>query len=322
LQPIAGLHHITAITKDPQANVDFYRQALGQRLVKTTINFDDPSTYHFYYGDLAGSPGTILTFFSWAHATRGQLGNGETAAVAYTIRPESIGFWQTRLAQLGVESNLTEPRFGADVLCFQDPDGMQLELVAGEPVGAFRHWEEGPIPAAHALRGFHGVTLWLRFEQLTANLLMSQLGYTLAQIEGNRSRYQVADGENGQFVDIMYRPDGQPGSSGAGSIHHIAFRAADDDEQLAYLAQLQSAGQRVTSVQDRLYFHSIYFRSAGGVLFEIATDGPGFTFDEPLAQLGNSLMLPPWLENQRADIEGALPPIERRPLQATESDDE
>jgi len=276
MQPVQGLHHITAVAKDPQANVDFYRLVLGQRLVKTTVNFDDPGTYHFYFGDKVGSPGTIMTFFPWRHMARGTVGNGETAAVAYTIRPESVGFWRDHLARQGIAVNEEQTRFGEQVLSFSDPDGICLELITSEGPATFSFWEAGPIPEPHALRGFHGVTLWLAEVEGTAVLLTDQLGYQFVGQEGNRYRYSGASNDIGLYIDLVHRP-GQPhGRFGAGSIHHIAFRTVDDAEQQAYLASLRRAGQQVTPVQDRQYFHSIYFRSPGGVLFEIATDAPGF----------------------------------------------
>lgn len=314
MQPIQGLHHITAVAGDPQRNVDFYRQVLGQRLVKTTVNFDDPGTYHFYYGDEVGTPGTVLTFFPWRNMGRGRVGNGETAATAYSIRPESVGFWRSYLARQGVTLHDAETRFGADVLTFDDPDGMRLELITNEAPATFRHWEGGPIPAGHALRGFHGVTLWLDRAEPTAELLTGQLGYKLVGQEGSRFRFAAAGNDIGQFVDIVERPGQAVGRFGAGSIHHIAFRTVDDAEQQEYLTQLRQAGERVTPVQDRQYFRSIYFRTPGGVLFEVATDAPGFLYDEPVAELGESLKLPTWLEPHRAEIERAVPPFERKPI--------
>lgn len=320
MKPVQGLHHITAVAKDPQKNVDFYRQVLGQRLLKTTVNFDDPGTYHFYYGDEVGTPGTVLTFFPWRQMIRGQVGNGETAAVAYTIRPESVGFWRGYLARQGVALIKEATRFGADVLSFTDPDGMQLELVVSEEPATFRFWEEGPIPQPYVLQGFHGVTLWLGEVTATAQLLAEQLGYQFVGQERNRYRYRSVAHDIGAYVDILHRPGEENGRFGAGSIHHIAFRTVDDSEQLAYLSALRQAGQQVTPVQDRQYFHSIYFRSPGGVLFEIATDAPGFAVDESVSQLGSSLKLPPWLEVHRREIEHVLPTFTCKPITKVEID--
>lgn len=312
MQPVQGLHHITAVAGDPQANVDFYHHTLGQRLVKTTVNFDDPGTYHFYYGDEVGTPGTIMTFFPWRNMRSGTPGNGETAAVGYTIGADSVGFWRTHLFHQGARPGTVETRFGAEVIPFTDPDGMRLELIVDDNPITFRFWKDGPIPRQHALRGFHGVTLWLAEVEPTAQLLTGQLGYEFVAQEGNRYRYRGASNNIGLYVDLLHRPGMPAGRFGSGSVHHIAFRTVDDTEQQEYLAKLSRAGQNVTPVQDRQYFHSIYFRSPGGVLFEIATDAPGFTYDEPVAELGTSLKLPPWLESHREEIEKVLPWIERR----------
>ncbi len=310
MNPIQGLHHITAMAGDAQANLDFYHALLGQRLVKRTVNFDDPGTYHFYFADETGTPGTVMTFFPWPMARRGEPGNGEAAAFAYAVGPSSLGYWRERLAAAGVVRGTAETRFGQTVLPFRDPDGIRLELVAVDDPPAVGHWADGPVPAEHALRGFHSVTLWLDETDATAALLTGQLGHTLAGREGARSRYSAAGDGAGLHVDLLHRP-GQPrGRFGAGSIHHIAFRTADDAEQDAYQTALRAAGFGVTPVRDRQYFHSIYFRSPGGVLFEIATDAPGFLSDESAAELGRSLRLPPWLEPRRAEIESYLPAIE------------
>lgn len=309
MQPIQGLHHITAVAGDPQANINFYHQVLGQRFVKKTVNFDDPGTYHFYFADEVGTPGTVLTFFPWRQMRRGERGNGETTAVAYTIAPDSIGYWQERLAAHGVVVGEMQTRFGTAVLPFHDPDGMPLELIASGEKGNFRHWANGPVPEEHALRGFHGVTLWLNAVEPTAAVLTEQMGYTFVGQEGSRYRYRGASADGGLYVDILHRPGQRRGSFGAGSIHHIAFRTVDDSEQLEYLQSLRQAGLQVTPVQDRQYFHSIYFRESGGVLFEVATDAPGFLIDETVEELGTHLKLPPWFEQHRAEIESVLPSV-------------
>lgn len=311
LEPIQGLHHITAVAADPQRNVDFYQQVLGQRLVKTTVNFDDPGTYHLYYGDRSGSPGTILTFFPWAHVRRGVPGNGEAAAVGYAIPRTSVDYWRVRLADHGVVVGEVQTRFGETVIPFQDPDGMALELVAGDRLPDFDHWTDGPVPETHALRGFHSVTLWLDEVATTGQILASSMGYRAAGQEGDRTRYAADSTDMGVIVDLLHRPGEARGRFGAGSIHHIAFRVEDDAQQLAYLAALRGAGLQVTPVQDRQYFHSIYYRVPAGVLFEMATDPPGFLLDEAVEALGEQLRLPPWLEDQRPQIERALPPLRR-----------
>lgn len=313
MKPIQGMHHITAVAGDPQANVDFYHNLLGQRLVKKTVNFDDPGTYHFYFGDEIGTPGTILTFFPWRHMARGRRGNGEVAATAYTIGTASVDYWRQRLSEQGVIAGETETRFGAEVIPFQDPEGMIVELVAHDGRATFRPWQDGPIPAEHMLRGFFGATLWVAEAQGTAELLTRSLGFTSAGQEGNRFRFQAASDDIGLTIDLLERPGLPYGSLGSGSVHHIAFRTTDDEEQAQYLQALRQDGYHVSPVMDRQYFHSIYFRAPSGVLFEIATDAPGFSYDEAVAELGTHLKLPPWLEAQRHDIERRLPPITLKP---------
>lgn len=261
MQPIQGLHHITAVASDPQANVDFYHHVLGQRLVKTTVNFDDPGTYHFYFGDEIGTPGTIMTFFLWRHMKRGRVGNGETAATAYSISPGSVGFWQARIADLGLEVGQVEQRFGAEVISFDDPDGLRLELIVSDAPATFRFWADGPIPEQHALRGIHGVTLWLADVEATGRLLTDQLGYQFVGQEGNRYRYRGAANDIGLHVDLLHRPGQPAGKFGTGSIHHIAFRTVDDEEQLEYQRLLASSGFGVTEARDR---HNISTPSISG----------------------------------------------------------
>jgi glyoxalase family protein len=310
MQPVQGLHHITAIASDPQANLDFYHNLLGQRLVKRTVNFDDPGTYHFYFGDEIGKPGTILTFFPWQHMKRGTKGIGEAMAVAYNLPSSSVSYWQDRLQAHGISLSEKQSRFGEDVFSFSDPDGMQVEFIINDERAAVQHWSNGPIPAEHALRGFHGVTAWVDQIQPTADLLVEQLGYELVGHEGARARFSGASDDAGMNVDLLERPGMPLGRMGAGSIHHIAFRTVDDAEQIEYQQQLRELGYNVTQVMDRQYFHSIYFRAPSRVLFEIATDAPGFLYDEPINELGMSLKLPSWLEPQRAEIEQFLPEIE------------
>lgn len=319
MQPIQGIHHITAIAGDPQANVDFYHNLLGQRLIKKTVNFDDPGTYHFYFGDEIGTPGTILTFFPWRGAVRGRRGNGEVAATAYTIRPGSVDFWQKRLSEHGVTPGERQKRFGAEVLPFQDPDGMIIEFIVDDGPAAIEVWEDGPIPAEHVLRGFHSATLWVGDAAGTADLLTHSMGYTLAGQEGHRYRFRAVGENSGRFIDLLERPGELHGRLGAGSVHHIAFRTVDDDEQLEYLSALRGQGYNVTPVQDRQYFRSIYFRAPSGVLFEVATDAPGFLYDEPVEALGTSLKLPPWLEPNRARISQILPDFKLKPVVAAGS---
>lgn len=309
---IPGLHHITAMASSPQHNADFYTRVLGQRLVKTTVNFDDPGTYHLYYGDEIGSPGTIMTFFPWPNAKRGTLGNGETVATAYIIPRTSAPYWRNRLEQHDLEVN-EGTRFGETVLSFTDQDGMRLELITQDRLPEVRHWAGGPVPQEHALRGFHSVTLWVGRKDGTLPLLTQQLGFEPAgeeqDTEGIRYRFKASGDAAGTLIDLVERPGKFPGRMGAGSIHHIALRARNDAEQDQWLRTLSEAGFGVTTVQDRQYFHSIYFREPGGVLFEIATDNPGFATDETVETLGRHLKLPPWLEPARERIEAKLPPL-------------
>lgn len=321
MQAVQGIHHITAIASDPQRNLDFYRNLLGQRLVKKTVNFDDPATYHFYYGDKIGTPGTILTFFPWRHMARGVRGNGEVAATAYSIRPGSVDFWRRRLDRYGVAVIAQPVRFGNDLFTFEDPDGMVIELVVNEETATVEGWESGPIPAEHELRGFHSATLWVAEARYTGQLLTDQLGYQLVGQEGNRYRFKGASGDVGQTIDLLEQPKLQRGSMGAGTVHHIAFRTVDDSEQVEYQALLQKRGYGVSPVMDRQYFHSIYFRAPSGVLFEIATDAPGFAYDEPVEELGAALKLPAWLEPQRSQIEHSVLPVVLKPIEPIKEGD-
>lgn len=320
MDPIQGLHHITAVTRDPQLNVDFYRNVLGQRLVKKTVNFDVPDTYHLYFADEIGTPGSVLTFFAWTNTKRGVRGNGETTALAYNIPQDSLGFWQEYLTSKHVPLLPVERRFGADVLSFDDPDEMHVELVTTDMPPAVRHWAEGPIPQAYALNGFHSATLWLDEIEPTADLLINQMGYTFTGREENRHRFSGGSGALAHIIDILHRPtqpEHLPNEAifGAGSIHHIAFRVPSDEMQLEYQSSLRAAGYAVTAVRDRSYFHSIYYHEPGGVLFEIATDTPGFAIDEPVDSLGENLKLPEWLETNRPVIEQNIAPFTLKPIE-------
>lgn len=315
MDAIRGLHHVTAVARDPQRNVDFYRNILGQRLVKRTVNFDAPDTYHFYFADAVGSPGSVLTFFAWSNMRRGVPGNGETNAVAYNVPIGSLSFWQGHLKKNGIKVDEVSKRFGQDVLSFNDPDGIRLELIETDNAPALRHWEEGPIPQEYALNGFHSVTLWLDEIESTAELLKNQMGYQAAGQEENRYRFVGDSKSTGHIVDILHRPGKMQANFGAGSIHHIAFRVPNDEVQLQYQTSINEAGFRVTPVMDRSYFHSIYFRERGGVLFEIATDTPGFAIDEAIETLGETLKLPEWFEPNRTEIENNLAPLTLSPIE-------
>ncbi|HEX8032936.1 MAG TPA: ring-cleaving dioxygenase [Ktedonobacterales bacterium] len=307
---IAGIHHVTAITADPQRNLDFYTGVLGLRLVKLTVNFDDPGAYHFYFGDALGHPGTILTFFAWPGAPRGRQGTGQAAVVAFAIPQAALGFWLERLTQHGVRYETPSAHFEKKVVAFKDPDGLLLELVTDPQAAEHPAWQQGPVPPEQAIRGFHSVTLWEEGYERTAELLTETFGFRLLATEENTYRY-AASGEQGPatLVDVRCAPGFWRGSVAAGTIHHVAWRTPDDAAQLRWRERLVALGLNVTPVIDRTYFHSIYFREPGGVLFEIATLPPGFTVDESADALGTALKLPPWLEPQRADIEQILPPV-------------
>lgn len=314
MQPIQGLHHITAVAREPQRNVNFYRNILGQRLIKKTVNFDVPDTYHFYYADYLGTPGSVMTHFAWPKTRRAVRGNGTTAALAYNLPAGSLGFWQEYLKGQNIKTEPIETRFGAGVLSFDDPDGLRIELIESAPIAGIQPWPEGPIPAAHELQGFHSTTLWLEDIQPTADLLTQHMGYTFAGQEANRYRFIAEQGTPGSVLDLLHRPGGNQAVFGAGSIHHIAFRVPNDETELAYQASLRQAGFGVTPVRDRSYFHSIYFNEPGGVLFEIATNTPGFDLDESQETLGEALKLPEWLEPQRPEIEQGLAPLSLLPI--------
>ncbi len=310
---IAGIHHVTALAGDPQRNLDFYTQVLGLRLVKRTVNFDDPGTYHLYYGDRTGTPGTILTFFPWPGARRGRPGAGQATVTSFAIPAGSAGFWQRRLNRLGVATEAPAERHGETVLTLLDPDGLRLELVEREGFVDQDPWETAEIPAASAVRGFSGVTLAEWNPEVTARLLTESMGLRPAGQAGDRWRFEAGTGAGATRVDLLAQPAAERGSIAAGSVHHVAWRAADDADQRAWRERIAATGLGVTEVLDRQYFHSIYFREPGGVLFEIATDPPGFTYDEPVVALGEHLKLPPWLEPRRSEIEAILPPL-RAPL--------
>jgi glyoxalase family protein len=306
-----GIHHVTAISGPARRNLAFYTEVLGLRLVKKTVNFDDPGTYHFYFGDAAGSPGTILTFFPWEHAAPGRLGIGQTQETVFRVPEGALGWWTHRFVEKGVPHDTIEKRFGESVLSFRDPDGMRLALACVPGSGTEPAWEGGDVPAEHAIRGFHGVSLLLETGEATGAILTDVFGFAPEATEGSVTRYRVAGNPVGGIVDIRAAGGFLSGREGAGSVHHIAFRAADDAAQAAMVERLRARhGQRVTEQRDRNYFRSVYFREPGGVLFEIATDVPGFAVDEPAETLGEALKLPPQYEAQRARIEAVLPALD------------
>jgi glyoxalase family protein len=304
-----GIHHITAIASGPQQNHDFYTRVLGLRLVKKTVNFDDPGTYHFYFGDSVGSPGTILTFFPWPGAHGGKPGAGQATATAFAVPIGSIdAFWAARFASMGVAGVGRSIRFGQTVLAFEDHDGLPMELMESTDVSPTGAWATDDVPLAHAIRAFHSTTLTVRRLEGTEAVLVQKLGLTKLGEEGNRHRY-TGDAGHGAIVDVIVDPAAERGRSGAGTVHHVAFRADDDEAQRAWQTVLAEDGFNVSPVMDRNYFHSIYFREPSGVLFEIATDAPGFAIDEPIDSLGQTLKLPAPYESHRAAIEAHLPKL-------------
>ena len=306
---VTGLHHVTAIAGDAQENLDFYTGVLGMRLVKKSVNQDDPGTYHLFYADGEGHPGTDLTFFPWPQLPPGRKGTGLTVEVALAVPTESLGYWQERLTRHGVELEPLETRFGARYLPFQDPHGLGLSLALTDDPRDFAPWPESPIPPASQVRGLHGVRLWERHLAQTERFLESALGFVKAGEEDGWHRYVLEGGGSGCQLELRELPGERPGTWGIGSVHHIAWRVPDDQAQREAQAEVRAAGRQPTDVIDRFWFRSVYFREPGGALFEIATDGPGFAVDEAPDALGTTLVLPPWLEPSRSRIEAALPPL-------------
>ncbi len=300
----AGIHHITAIAGDPQKNLDFYCGLLGMRLVKKTVNFDDPETYHFYFGDRVGSPGSILTFFPWtASGLRGRPGFGQVTVISFSVPRGSLAFWRTRLEQSHVQMTATQEKS----IAFRDPDGLALQLVDAEDPPSGEGWT-GSVPAEDAIRGFHAAALSVEKVEETARFLSTTLGFTRVS-EGPRGlRLAAKEGGIGSVVEVSAAASAQ-GRMGVGTVHHIAWRVRDDGEQRAFRAAVVATGVPATPVIDRIYFRSVYFHEPGGILFEIATDPPGFMRDEPEESLGTSLKLPPWLEALRPRLEKALPVV-------------
>ena len=309
MSTITGLHHVTINSGDPQENLDFYAGVLGMRLVKKTVNQDAPETYHLFYADGAGTPGTELTFFPWRGMPRGHAGTGETSEVMLAVPADSLDYWADRLAAHGVARTERAQRFGESVLTFEDPHGVALALVETGDAREFTAWNDSPVPVAHQIRGLHAVRLVERSLEPTESFLTTGLGFELVGEEGEWRRYAVAGGGSGRLVELRVVAGGSRAQSGVGSVHHVAFRVADEAAQLRAQEQVRSAGGRTTEVIDRFWFKSIYFREPGGALFEIATDGPGFAIDEDVTSLGEQLILPPFLEPHRAEIERVLQPV-------------
>ena len=347
-QGVLGIHHITAIARNPQRNIDFYSGLLGMRLVKLTVNFDDPTTYHLYYGDSIGHPGTILTFFPWSEAPTGHRGTGQVTAISFLIPSGSMSYWIDRLKRNGISFVGPSKRFSDEFVSFHDPDGLMLELISSPSSNDSRRqqqllqqtdnniWKESSVSKEHAIRGFHSATLSEEGYERTSSLLADTMGFKLVAKDNkeDRFRFGIVEKNNsnqedngadysssstfssliGSFVDIVCQPEISRGYIGIGTVHHIAWRATNDRHQIDLRKRIvQKAHLNPTPVIDRTYFHSVYFREPGGILFEIATDPPGFAIDEKPEDLGKQLKLPQWLEPERGKLEQLLPPVKTSP---------
>jgi len=307
---ILGLHHITAIAGDAKRNFNFYSNILGLRFIKKTVNFDDPRTYHFYFGDEAGSAGTILTFFPWGEGIQqGRKGSGMATEIGYSVPKGSLDFWQERFEKYNVIYNKPAEKFGEKYLTFLDPDGLKLELIESKTEDNRKPWETDEVKADVATRGFHNITLTLNSIKATAAILTEIFGYKLIEQNVNRYRYATDAVENAAIVDLVELEEEKRGHVANGSVHHVAFRVPNDEVLMHFREKIEDYGLSITPQIDRNYFHSLYFREPGGVLFEIATDNPGFTVDESLEELGKNLKLPAQYESDRAAIEAHLVPI-------------
>ena len=306
---ILGLHHITAIANNAKRNHDFYTNVLGLRLIKKTVNFDDPGTYHFYFGNETGDPGTILTFFPWEGIGAGKTGTGMATDIGYAVPAGSLEFWADRFNKYNVKQGPVAESFGETFLPFQDPDGLHIKLIVPGKNDNRKPWETNEVKVANATKGFHSIVLTLKNIQATAEILTDILGYRLLKQEGNLYRFITDAIETAAIIDLVELPSGTPGVSAAGTNHHLAFRVKDENSQMEFREKIAGKGLNITHKIDRDYFYSLYFREPGGVLFEIATDNPGFTRDEPLDALGTSLKLPRQYEPARVKIEEILPKL-------------
>ena len=304
---IRGLHHITAIAGDAQRNYEFYTKIFGARLVKKTVNFDDPGTYHFYYGDEVGTPGSILTFFPWEGTRPGRTGTGMATEIGYSVPTDSLDFWKKRFDEFTIKYQEINERFGEKYLQFADPDGLLINLVVPAKEDTRRPWVTKEVNEEVAAKGFHSVVLSLKTIDRTARVLTDIFGYTQVGEDGNRFRLATDAIDTANFVDLEELKDGQPGLNAAGTNHHVAFRVNDEEVLMHFREKVLSAGLNITEKIDRNYFYSLYFREPGGVLFEIATDNPGFAVDEPVSELGTHLKLPAQYEPGRKRIEEVLP---------------
>jgi glyoxalase family protein len=307
---ILGLHHVTAIAGNARRNHEFYTKVLGLRMVKKTVNFDDPGTYHFYFGNETGTPGTILTFFPWEGIGEGRTGTGMATGIGYSVPKGSLEFWENRFSQFGTRHSKIGERFGEQYLSFQDPDGLNIDLVVSKSEDGRIPWTTEEVPIQSAIRGFHSITLTLRSVNPTATILTEIFGYKLQEQVGSRYRYVTDAIDNAAIVDIVEAPAEAAGYGAAGTNHHVAFRVKNDTILMAYREKIEKRGLRITPKIDRDYFFSLYFREPGGVLFELATDNPGFDKDEPVNELGTHLKLPKQYEPDRARIESVLPKLD------------
>lgn len=306
---ISGIHHITAIASSASENLAFYEKVLGLRLVKKTVNFDDPYTYHLYYGDSAGAPGTIITFFPWEKLPCGKAGAGMVTSIAFSIPMGSVDYWHKRLDSNGIKTKEGQ-RFGDSLIQFEDPHGLSLELIETPTVSSTLIQNSNPESAAHRIVGFHSATALLRSLEETQSLLVNLMGMKLHDKEGNRYRFKMkSDDAFGHFYDVVIDAQAGPGQQGGGTVHHIAFRTPTEEKLQYWQKSLMDSGFSVTPIRDRKYFKSIYFHEPGGVLFEIATDPPGFAVDEPYERLGRDLKLPDQYESMRTVIERRLPKL-------------
>ena len=307
---VLGIHHITAIAGNARRNHDFYTKVLGLRMVKKTVNFDDPGTYHFYFGDEVGTPGTILTFFPWEGISAGKVGTGMATEIGYSVPEGSFEFWTERFKQHHVNVVGTGERFGERYLSIEDPDGLKLNLVVSKSNDLRKPWETSEVKEAVATRGFHSITLTLKSIKATAAILTDIFDYQFAAKEGNRSRFVTDAIEQAAIIDLEEAPEQSGAVNAGGTIHHIAFRVKDEATLMQYREKILIKGLRITEKIDRNYFFSLYFREPGGVLFELATDNPGFSVDEPVSELGKGLKLPAQYEASRAEIEKVLPVLD------------
>lgn len=305
----SGLHHVTAIAGDPQKNIDFYITGLGLRLVKKTVNFDDPSTYHLYYGDEAGQPGSLITFFPWKGIRPGRIGAGQSTSTAFSVPAGSLGWWRAHFSALSIDSQLSGDSSSEERLLVRDPDGLAIELVASSITDPRDPWDSASVPAEYAVRGQHSSVLTVRNPDQTIGVFTNDLGMRVVEQSGNRTRLAAGEGGPGAIVDIVGSALTPEGLGAGGTVHHVAFRVPDQATQQRWRDELESKGYQITQILDRQYFTSIYFREPGGVLLEIATDTPGFDIDEPLLELGRALKLPPWLEPSREAIEHSVIPV-------------